>query len=155
MSAASGALAALPASLPAATVRAVTAGQRGASAARPAAVVPAAYRKRNAVGDPTPLVCTVAKTALEVVLGSQGIDQLARWVTPELRSHLLAQHSLARRASYEPRGTVGIARVRLCRVSARAVEAAVVATEGDRARAIAMRLEVVAGRWSVTHMDIG
>lgn len=117
--------------------------------------VPAAYLKRGPLGDPTPLVCTVAKEALEIALGANGIDRLARWITPTLRTSLLRQQSLSRRASYATRGQVSVARVRLCRVSATAVEAAVVATEGDVAHALAMRLEAVSGRWLVTALDVG
>lgn len=113
------------------------------------------YRTRAPLGDPTPLVCTVAKAALEVAHGADGIDPLTRWITPTLRTVLLRQQSLSRRANYAPRGSVTVVRVRLCRVSASAVEAAVVITEGDVAHAIAMRLETVAGRWLITALDIG
>ena len=126
-----------------------------AAARAPERRVPAAYRPRSPLGDPTPLVCTVAKTALEVALGADGIDQLTRWITPTLRTVLLRQQSLSRRASYASRGAVSVVRVRLCRVSATAVEAAVVATEGDVAHALAMRLEAVSGRWLVTALDVG
>jgi len=117
--------------------------------------VPSPYRKRAPLGDPTPLVCTVAKLGFEIAMGADGIDRLTRWITPTMRTVLLRQQSLSRRASYVPRGAVGVARVRLCRVSPTAVEAAVVATEGDTAHAIAMRLEAVSGRWLVTAIDIG
>jgi hypothetical protein len=100
-------------------------------------------------------VCTVAKAALEIALGANGIDQLARWITPTLRTTLLRQQSLSRRAGYTSRGRVSVARVRLCRVSATAVEAAVVATEGEIAHALALRLEAVSGRWLVTALDVG
>jgi len=121
----------------------------------PQRAIPAAYVKRGPLGDPTPLVCTVAKAALEIALGANGIDQLARWITPTLRTTLLRQQSLSRRAGYSARGRVSVARVRLCRVSATAVEAAVVATEGDMAHALALRLEAVSGRWLVTALDVG
>lgn len=121
----------------------------------PQRAIPAAYVKRGPLGDPTPLVCTVAKAALEIALGANGIDQLARWITPTLRTTLLRQQSLSRRAGYTARGQVSVARVRLCRVSATAVEAAVVATEGDMAHALALRLEAVSGRWLVTALDVG
>jgi hypothetical protein len=121
----------------------------------PPRAIPAAYVKRGPLGDPTPLVCTVAKASLEIALGANGIDQLARWITPTLRTTLLRQQSLSRRAGYTARGGVSVARVRLCRVSATAVEAAVVATEGDRAHALALRLEAVSGRWLVTALDVG
>jgi hypothetical protein len=113
------------------------------------------YRTRAPLGDPTPLVCTVAKAALEIAHGADGVDPLTRWITPTLRTMLLRQQSLSRRANYAARGSVSVVRVRLCRVSASAVEAAIVATEGDVAHAIAMRLETVAGRWLVTALDIG
>ncbi len=121
----------------------------------PQRVVPAAYIKRSPLGDPTPLVCTVAKEALEIALGADGIDHLARWITPTLRTTLLRQQSLSRRAGYAARGQVAVVRVRLCRVSATAVEAAVVATEADAAHALAMRLEAVSGRWLVTALEVG
>jgi hypothetical protein len=126
----------------------------GAPIARPR-VIPAAYAKRGPLGDPTPLVCTVAKAALEIALGADGINHLARWITPTLRTTLLRQQSLSRRAGYAARGEVSVARVRLCRVSATAVETAVVATEGEVAHALAMRLEAVSGRWLVTALDVG
>ena len=130
-------------------------GPHAAHAAVRRPTIPAAYRKRGPLGDPTPLVCTVAKAALEIALGADGINQLARWITPTLRTVLLRQQSLSRRAGYTAQGDVGVARVRLCRVSATAVETSVVATEGEVVHAMAMRLEAVAGRWLVTALDVG
>ncbi len=121
----------------------------------PTRLVPTPYLKRGPLGDPTPLVCTVAKEALEIALGADGINHLARWITPTLRTILLRQQSLSRRANYAVRGQVSVARVRLCRVSSTAVEAGVVVTEGDVAHALAMRLEAVSGRWLVTALDVG
>lgn len=121
----------------------------------PPAIVPTAYRKRRALGDPTPLACTVARTALEVALGANGIDTLTRWITPTLRTSLLKQHSLARRARYAGRGDVSVARIRVCRVSATAVEAGLVLMEGDVAHPVAMRLEACAGRWLTTALELG
>lgn len=121
----------------------------------PPIAAPSPTRERKPLGDPTPLVCTVARIALEVALGGDGINQLVRWITPDVRSRLLTQHSLARRSGYMSKGSVHIQRVRLCRVSADAVEAAVVATEGELAHAIALRLETVSKRWLITVMDVG
>lgn len=112
-------------------------------------------QRSRPLGDPTPLVCTVARTALEVALGGDGIEQLTRWITPDVRRNLLAQRSLARRAAYRVKGASHVQRVRLCRVSPEAVEAAVVVSEGEVVHALAMRLEAVAGRWSVTVLDVG
>ena len=121
----------------------------------PPAYTPFPNRTRKELGDPTPLVCTVARIALEVVLGADGINQLVRWISPEVRSRLLIQHSLSRRSGYTAKGSVHIQRVRLCRVSPDAVEASVVATEGDLVHAIAIRLEAVSNRWLITVMDVG
>lgn len=123
--------------------------------ASPPVIVPPAYRKRRALGDPTPLACTVARTALDVALGAGGIDTLNRWITPTLRTSLLKQHSLSRRAQYSRRGEVAVARIRVCRVSPRAVEAALVLMEGDTAHPVAMRLEECAGRWLATVLEVG
>ena len=121
----------------------------------PPAVIPRAYRRRRALGNPTPLACTVSRTSLEVALGAQGIDKLTRWITPTLRASLLKQSSLAKRAQYLQRGPVSVTRVRVCRVSPSAVEAALVLTEGDIAHPVAMRLEECAGRWLVTALELG
>ncbi len=128
---------------------------RPRAAPAPAPIVPAAYRKRRTLGDPTPLACTVARTALEVALGGGGIDTLTRWITPTLRTSLLKQGSLARRANYTTRGDVSVARIRVCRVSATAVEAGLVLMEGDVAHPVAMRLETCAGRWLTTALEVG
>lgn len=129
--------------------------QVAAAPSNATARTPSAYLKRGPLGDPTPLVCTVAKESLEIALGGDGINHLARWITPALRTTLLRQQSLSHRAAYTVKGQIAVARVRLCRVSATAVEAAVVVTEGDRAHALAMRLEAISGRWLVTALDIG
>ncbi len=112
-------------------------------------------RPKKALGDPTPLACTVAKTATEVALGADGLDKLNRWVSTDVRARLARQQSLSRRGGYALKGTVGIVRVRVYRVSARAAEVSIVAREGDRVRAIAMRLEELAGRWQATAIDVG
>jgi len=128
---------------------------RPVAAPAPPPIIPAAYRKRRALGDPTPLACTVSRTALEVALGAGGIDTLTRWITPTLRTSLLKQHSLARRAGYSARGDVKVARIRVCRVSPTAVEAGIVLMEGATAHPVAMRLEECAGRWLTTALELG
>lgn len=122
---------------------------------RPLPHHPYARRHRAPLGDPTPLACTVAKTALEVTLGLDGLEKLNRWVSTEVRLGLAKHQSLSRRAGYQVRGTVAIARVRVYRVSATAAEVSIVAREGDRIRAIAMRLQDVAGKWQATVIEIG
>ncbi|MBN2176671.1 MAG: hypothetical protein JW722_03335 [Demequinaceae bacterium] len=112
-------------------------------------------RPRRALGDPTPLACTVAKTALEVVLGGTGLDQLNRWVTPEIRTSLARQGALALRSGRGRQAAVAIKRIRVYRVSEAAAETSIVADDGVRVRAVAARFEDVGGRWQATVLDIG
>ncbi|WP_152650491.1 Rv3235 family protein [Demequina aurantiaca] len=132
-------------------IAAVTAAAPGAGVTR--ADIYARHRKP--LGDPAPLACTVAKAALETVLGATSIDSLVRWLTPEVRHSLAQQHSLARRAGKTSAPPVAIRRARVCRVSSRAAEVSIVAYCDGRARAIAMRLEDAAGRWLVTTIEVG
>jgi len=111
-------------------------------------------RPKATLGDPAPLACTVAKVALETVLGSTGLDQITRWVTADVRTRLAQQHSLARRAGLTG-VTAHIQRVRVSRVSDRAAEVSVVANDGTRTRAIAARFEDHGGRWITTVLEIG
>lgn len=112
-------------------------------------------RTRRVLGDPAPLACTVAKTALEVVLGGAGLDQLNRWVTPEIRQSLARQRALAERAGRCEPQPVRIVRIRVYRVTDTAAEASVIADDGFRVRAIAARFEDCSGRWLTTVLDIG
>jgi hypothetical protein len=112
-------------------------------------------RPRKVLGDPTPLACTVAKEALEVVLGGTGLDHLNRWVTPEVRASLARQGALARRAGRHDPAPVRILRIRVYRVSDVAAETSIVADDGTRVRAIAARFEDVGERWQATVLDIG
>ncbi|WP_062386511.1 Rv3235 family protein [Demequina iriomotensis] len=112
-------------------------------------------RRRATLGDPTPLACTSALTAIEVVHGGDGLESLRRWITPEVRERLARQHSLARRLGRRGGVPATILRARACRVSPTATEIAAVAAIGDRVHAVAIRLEDLAGRWVITVLDIG
>lgn len=110
-------------------------------------------RPRRSLGDPSPLACTIAKAAIEAVTGGGGLDSLARWIAPEVADSLRRQSSLARRAGRSG-DDASITRARVCRVSARAAEVSIVAEAGGRARAVAMRLEDIAGHWCATVIDV-
>lgn len=110
---------------------------------------------RKPLGDPTPLACTVAKAVMEALLGGPALDTYARWIEPAVFAQLSRQRSLARRAGLVRTEPVGVRRARVFRVSREAAEVSVVVDEGEHCRAIAMRLEDVAGRWLVTEMHVG
>ncbi len=112
-------------------------------------------RPRTILGDPTPLACTVAKIATEVVLGGGGLDQLTRWIAPSIRESLATQGALATRAGLRLAHPVRVQRIRVYRASDVAAETSVVVDDGTHARAIAARFEDVGGRWQATVLEIG
>jgi hypothetical protein len=108
--------------------------------------------------DPQPVACGIALAAVEVLAGRRPAAQLARWLTPgvydalRMRAALTAQAIGADRA----RGRHATARrARVCAVTPGVVEAAVVADDGNRVRAVAVRLEAWRGQWRVTALEIG
>ncbi|MFW7413649.1 Rv3235 family protein [Demequina sp. SO4-18] len=126
-----------------------------ATEADPPAPLRARRRSRKVLGDPTPLACTVAKAAMEALLGGAALDPYARWIEPGVFGQLARQRSLARRAGLSGGTAVGVRRARVFRVSRDAAEVSVVVDDGEHCRAIAMRLEDVTGRWLVTEMHVG
>ena len=115
--------------------------------------IPRYGARQSPLGDPAPLACTVAKTAVEVVLGGDGLETLTRWIASDVSESLAAQHSLARRAGRRG-GVARIERARVCRVSQRAAEVSLVASVRGRALAVAMRLEEIHGRWLATVIEV-
>jgi hypothetical protein len=112
-------------------------------------------RQHKPLGNPTPLACTVAKACVEAILGASSLDSLVRWLAPDVREQLAQQHSLARRAGRTGAPNVEVRRARVCRVSAEACEVSIVVFCEGRARAVAMRLQDVSGRWQVSAIEIG
>ena len=107
---------------------------------------------------PAPWVARLAPAILEVAAGERPPGQLTRWVTRDIRE------TLARRGAAALRHPAGKARapqcrrVRSVRVTTPApgvVEASAVVIGTARARAVALRLETVRGRWLATAVEIG
>ncbi|THJ65974.1 hypothetical protein E8P82_10040 [Arthrobacter echini] len=108
---------------------------------------------------------SVAQGALEVLAGTRPLQQLARWLDPENYERLQLRTNLVR-CIHPPVALGGSARVstprhivirsvRVCQVSAEAYEAAVVAFDQKRVRAIALRIERRRGTWRITALEIG
>ncbi len=121
----------------------------------PTALPQALRRKQRTLGDPTPLACTVGKAVMEALLGGDSLESYARWIEPQVAAQLARQRSLARRAGLRRTTPVGVRRARVSRVSRTAAEVALVVDDGERCRAIAMRLEDHAGHWLVTELHVG
>ncbi|GAA3814996.1 Rv3235 family protein [Cellulomonas soli] len=98
----------------------------------------------------------VAHAVLEVLAGTRPLAQLARWVTPGVYEALRARTVLTVRVLGTGTGRRPLVRqVRVCAVDPHVAEATVVAHDGRRVRAVALRLETHRGAWRVTALEVG
>ena len=110
--------------------------------------------------DPGPWVARLARAVAEVSVGERPPGQLTRWVARDELARLARRGvHVARHPS--ARAQRGVARlrtvraVRVCPVAPGIVETSAVLVGGDRAQAIAIRLEAVDGRWLATVVQLG
>ena len=108
-------------------------------------------------GDPSTVARAVALASLEVLAGRRSVAQLARWLTPGVYGSLQVRAGLTQRVLGTSGGTRPpvVRRTRACRVDAHVLEASLVADDGVRVRAVALRLEEHRGAWRVTALEIG
>lgn len=108
-------------------------------------------------GDPTTVARAIALASLEALAGRRSVAQLARWLTPGVYQTLQVRAGLTQRVLGTTGGTraPAIRRTRACRVDPHVVEASMVADDGARVRAVALRLEEHRGAWRVTALEIG
>jgi hypothetical protein len=108
-------------------------------------------------GDPSTVARAVALASLEVLAGRRSVAQLARWLTPGVYESLQVRAGLTQRVLGTSGGTRPpvIRRTRACRVDSHVLEASMVADDGVRVRAVALRLEGHRGAWRVTALEIG
>ena len=107
---------------------------------------------------PAPWVARLAPAILEVVAGERPAGQLQRWVTAEIRETLARRGAAALRHPAGKGRPPQCRRVRSVRVTEPApgvIEASAVVIGGVRARAVALRLEAVRGRWLATAVELG
>ncbi|WP_052273841.1 Rv3235 family protein [Arthrobacter sp. L77] len=109
---------------------------------------------------------SVCQGALEVLDGSRPLQQMARWLDAENYERLQLRTNLVRCIGAHPAGRGGDVResthrnvvvrsARVCTVSPGVFEAAVVAFDRKRVRAVALRIEQRRGAWRVTALEIG
>lgn len=107
--------------------------------------------------DPASWAATLVRAAVEVLKGRRPAAQLVRWFEADLWA------VLARRAQIGVQAAPGTARpapVRVRRVHGCPItdgiwEGSVILNDGERTRAVALRLEVLRGRWCATALTIG
>lgn len=103
--------------------------------------------------------CTALVQAIvEVLGGSRPSTQLARWLTADVYAGLQRRAGLAarlRRGAAPAFRHAVVRRVRVCEPRDGVAEACAVIIDGERVRAVALRLEGVDGRWRATAVEIG
>ena len=106
---------------------------------------------------PEPFIAVITQRSIEALMGRRPTQQLQTWFTPSLYSRFARQ---AARCARTPLATCARYPTRVCRVRcthprARVAEAAVIAHDGVRIRAVAIRLEAHHGHWMVIALEIG
>lgn len=109
--------------------------------------------------DPHHWAAQIARCSLEAIEGLRAPGQLSRWLHQDLFQALQKRavyHQLhTRQANQDTKlGPVQVKLVRLCPTPGGAQEASVVLFDGQRSRAVALRLEAYRGRWLTTALEI-
>lgn len=122
--------------------------------------VPRAERRRRTpeadLPEPRRWAARLAQAVLETLAGQRPVQQLSRWTDEPVFVALSRRANLraARRRPRTPAHRVTVRSVRASRPAPNAVEACVVVQTGPRARAVALRLEGLDGRWLCTALDV-
>lgn len=144
---------ALPSGLPATPPR-----QRHLRLVAPPELPDAGLAESGRLPAPAPWVARLSAAILEVAAGERPAGQLTRWVTPEIRETLSRRGAAARRHPAGKDRAPQCRRVRSVRVThptPGVVEASAVVLGASRARAVAVRLEAIRGRWLATAVEFG
>ncbi len=103
--------------------------------------------------DPGNWARSLARGIVEVLLGLRPLPQLRRWVVHALYEELedvLVHHPHLPRAP----GPCTALSAHVCHLGVEVVEVAVVVSDGERHRGVALRLERFRDRWVATALDI-
>lgn len=113
--------------------------------------------REDPLPEPTSVCCSIVLVALESLTGARSLQQLARWVTPELYEQLAARAAVTERAvgADRPAQRPEVRRARVCRLGRRVAEATIVVQDGSRVRAVAVRVEERRGAWRAVALEIG
>lgn len=112
-----------------------------------------------ALPDARQWVAMLAQAVSEVMAGGRPVAQLTRWVARDelarlgARAAAIARHPSARAQRGTPRART-VRAVRVCPVAPGVIEASAVLVGGQRAQAIAFRIEARADRWQATVIDL-
>lgn len=109
--------------------------------------------------EPAEWASQIAQAVVEVMSGLRPAAQVVRWTTPEVYAVIARRGAIAaRRRAATSRTRPQRARVRsvhVCEPADGVAECSVVMSEGERVRAMAVRLVGQDGRWRVEALQIG
>lgn len=119
-------------------------------------------RQRTSSGnlpDPSPLLDSLARGAVEVIAGVREPEQMGRWLTEEPYRRLLARAHLAHRArsargQTAKRPVYAVRSVHCSSPGDGIAEGVVVIEMSPRTRAVTIRLEGIDGRWRATTLAV-
>ena len=106
---------------------------------------------RDELDDPLPRAAMLTRALLEAINGTRPARQLARWVSPDVLTIL--QSMIASRAARPAAGPSALRRVLVCEPAPGVAEVTAIVQRGERAEALAVRLEGLDGRWVVTALQ--
>jgi hypothetical protein len=108
---------------------------------------------RDELPDPQAWARRTVQAVVEVLSGVRPLAQLARWTSPDVYAAL--QRRRAGAAQPRPGRRPVVRSVHVCEPADGVAEACAVVIGQGRARAVALRLEGLDGRWLVTALEIG
>lgn len=106
---------------------------------------------RSELPAPAPRAAAAVRLLLEVLAGERPARHVARWVAPGVLRGL--ERSADRRAAYGRRPR--LQSLRVTEPADAVAEVSAVVALGERMRAVALRLEGLDGRWTVTALHVG
>lgn len=98
---------------------------------------------------------TLVQALVETMTGARSPAQLRRWTSDPVYQMLVRRSTLAKRRGAGPSRRAVVRRVRVCEPADGVAEACAVVLEAGRARAVALRLVGLDGRWVLTALQIG
>ncbi|KGN36991.1 hypothetical protein N803_16375 [Knoellia subterranea KCTC 19937] len=109
--------------------------------------------------DPVPWVSQMAQAIVEVMSGLRPAAQVVRWTTPQVYAVIARRGAIAarRRAARTPAAAqrAVVRSVHVCEPADGVAECSLVVSEGERVRAMAVRLTGQDRRWRVEALQIG
>lgn len=105
---------------------------------------------RGELEDPVPRAAMLTRALLEAMAGIRPVTQLSKWVTAEVLA--VMQASVVHRNASRPAPTA-LRRVLVSEPLPGVAEVTAIVDRGNRAEALALRLEGLDGRWVVTALQ--